>query len=663
MSQRANPDALLSRLKHEEKKNERGHLKIFFGAVAGVGKTYSMLEAAQKLKKEQIDVLVGYVETHGRKETEALLPGLEILSPKLIEYKGTSLREFDIDAALKRKPEVILVDELAHTNVLGSRHVKRWQDVRELLDSGIDVLTTMNVQHVESLHDIVAQITSVSVGERVPDSLLEKAYEIELIDLPPDELLQRLKEGKVYVEQQAKAAMNNFFRKGNLIALRELALRYTADRVVAEMETYREIHEITSPWPATEHILVCVSSSPLAARLVRAGKRMAEALHAKWMVVYVEGPREVQLPSKDRNGIMLTLRLAQQLGAEISELSAQNVAEEIINCAIQQNTSKIIIGKPARPRWKEIIFGSVVDDVIRQSGAIDIYVITGDETEPLSSDSKYRRTSNQNPAYIKATLIVAIFTCIAKLMLPHFELADVIMVYILGIVIVATQYGRSPSILASILSVAAFDFFCVPPYYTFAVTGTHYLITFFVMLIIALVISNLTVTIKQQAEAARLRESRTAALYAMSKELASTLNLDNLVTIGLRHIGNIFNSQVALLITAPDGQLLPATKGDGKHRLTDPRIGVAAWVHQNKQSAGLGTDTIPGAKELYIPVLGAQKNIGVLAIKPTNEDEFVSPEQLRLLETFINQIALACERAQLSQISSHGIENKKDTSS
>ncbi len=650
MNDRSDPDAILSRLKQEELQNKRGRLKIFFGATAGVGKTYAMLEAAQALKKQHVDVVIGYVETHGRKETEALLEGLEIIPSKYIEYKGTSLREFDLDAALLRKPEIILVDELAHTNAPNSRHIKRWQDIQELLEAKIDVFTTVNVQHVESLHDVIAQITKVSVSERVPDSLLEKAYEIELVDLTPDELLDRLKEGKVYISDQAKAAMDNFFRKGNLIALRELALRYTAERVVAEMNTYRQLHEIKALWPAAEHILVCISASPLSSRLVRAGKRMSEGLHAKWMVVYVEGPREATLPTKEHNSVMQTLRLAQRLGAEILETSSQNVAEEIIQTANRHNISKIIIGKPARPRWKEILFGSVVDDVIRQSGPIDIYVITGDEVRPLSTSSMSPVKKIDQLAYFKTILILAICTTIGSLMLRHFALSNIIMIYLLGTAIVATRYGKGPSILAAVLGVAAFDFFYVPPYYNFSVSDVQYVVTLVVMLIIALLISNLTTALKQQVDASRMREAQTAALYSMSKELASTLDMDSLIAIGLRHIGNVFHSKVALLLSGDEGQLLPATREDSNHCLTDPRIEVATWVYQNKQAAGLGTDTIPGAKELYLPVVGTEKSIGVLAIKPTHNNEFLSPERLKLLETFTSQIALACERAKLPSL-------------
>lgn len=645
---RRDPDALLSRLKKEELESKRGKLKIFFGAVAGVGKTYSMLEAARKLQEQNVDVVVGYVETHARRETDALLAGLEILPPKLVDYRGAQLREFDIDAALVRKPEIILIDELAHTNAPESRHTKRWQDVLELLEAGIDVYSTLNVQHVESLHDIVAQITKISIRERIPDSLLEKGAEIELVDLPPEELLQRLKEGKVYVPEQAKAALENFFRKGNLIALRELALRYTADRVVADMEEYRLDHAIKHPWPAAERLLVCVSPSPLSARLVRSGKRMAEAFNAKWTVIYVEGPRAVPLLESEKSRVLETLRLAEELGAETLQLPASNVADEIVKCAKQYNASKIIIGKPLRPRWKELLFGSVVDEVIRLSGAVDVYVITGEGDSIGSQSSKQLARSSKWSAYAFASAVVLLCTGMASLMKPYFEASNVIMSYLLGIVLVATRSGRGPSILASVLSVAAFDFFFVPPYFTFAVSDTQYLITFAVMLVVALVISNLTVTIRQQAQAARLRETRTAALYSMSRELSSTLDLSSLITIGLRHISYVFDSQVALFVTSSDGQIGPATMGEGTHALTDTDSGIAGWVNSNRQSAGLGTDTLPGADELYVPLLGATKTIGVLAVRPSVQDRFLSPEQIHLLETFANQIAVACERAQLS---------------
>lgn len=650
---RPDPELLLSRLKKEEEKVKKGKLKIFLGAVAGVGKTYAMLEAAQKLKEEGVDVLGGYVETHGRQETEALLEGLETLPLHYYQYKGTELKEFDIDAALARKPQLILLDELAHTNAPGSRHAKRFQDVYELLEAGIDVYTTLNVQHIESLHDVVAQITGVSVRERVPDSLLEDAQDIALVDLPPDELLVRLKEGKVYLAHQAKAAIRNFFRKGNLIALRELVLRFLAERVVADMDAYRQLHHIKYPWPASEKILVCVSSSPLAVRLVRAGKRMAEALRAPWLVLYVEGQRQMPLSEKDKDRVVQTLRLAEQLGAETIELSASHVSEEIIKCANQYNVSKVIIGKPARPRWRELLFGSVVDEIIRLSGPIDVYVISGENGDALPSTARPIQTSSQASAYVTVFSIVCLLTVLAKLILPYLELTNIVMFYLLAVVFIASRFGKGPSIFASILSVACFDFFCVPPYLTFAVSDTQYLITFAVMLVVALVISTLTVTKKQQADAARLREIRTYALYAMSRDLSSILDKESIAAIGLRHIAEVFDCKAAVFLACENGKLKLTAKGAADYSLSPAAEGVAAWVFQNKQAAGLGTDTLPGTAELYLPLLGAQANLGVLVIEPKEKGSLLSPEQLRLLETFANQMATACERTLLAAESEH----------
>lgn len=645
------PDILLSRLKEEELRSQRGRLKIFFGAVAGVGKTYSMLETAKILKEQGIDVVAGYVETHGRKETAALLEGLELLPLRSTEYNGTQLKEFDIDAALKRKPEVILLDELAHTNAPNSRHAKRWQDALELIEAGIDVLSTLNVQHVESLHDVVAQITRISIHERVPDLILEKASDIELIDLPPEELLERLKDGKIYLPERAQIALENFFRKGNLIALRELALRYTAQRVVAAMDQYRQEHKIKAPWPASEKILVCVSPSPLAPRLVRSGKRMAEALRANWIVVYIEGTRQLLMSNQDKTRIIQTLRLAEQLGAQTLELSGKNIADEVIKCAKQYNISKIIIGKPARPRWKEALLGSVVDDVIRNSGATDVYVITGEENTGALGARKARQfiSTSKRSKYFWALAQVLVCTTLAKLVLPYLELSNVIMIFLLGVVTIAMNCGRGPSILSSILSVAAFDFFFVPPFLTFAVSDTQYLITFLVMLVVALIISQLTVTTRQQANTARLKEMRTAALYSMSRELASSVDKQTLIEIGLRHIGDVFDSRVALFLPNTDDNLKVEAMGQGKRALNQTDEGVAVWCYRNKQPAGLGTDTLPGANELYVPLPGAEKPIGVLAISPNREERFMSPEQLRLLETFASQLALAWQRAQLAE--------------
>lgn len=649
MYEERDPELLLSRLQEEEQLAKRGRLKIFFGAMAGVGKTYSMLESARALQRSGLDVVIGVVETHGRKDTEALLAGFEILPLKKIDYRGTTVSELDLDAALSRKPELILVDELAHTNAPSSRHPKRWQDVEELLNEGIDVYTTLNVQHVESLNDVVQQITKIPIRERVPDSFIERAHEIELVDLTPDELIERLKKGKVYFPEQASKALENFFRRGNLIALRELALRVTAERVDAQMDQYRQVHRIHDPWPASDRILVCVSPSPLSIKLVRAAKRMATRMRSEWIVAYVERPSEKQLSGSEADRILQTLRLAEQLGAETIRLTGARVSEELIRYARQSNVAKIIIGKPLRPRWQEIVFGSVVDELIRQSGIIDVYVISGDETPSSSNYSGRFKSSSRFSDYMAAMVIVAIATVVARLMFGFFELSNVAMVYMLGVVITATRYRRGPAIAASIVSVAAFDFFFVPPVLTFAVTDTQYVVTFLVMLTVALVISTLTAQVKQQAENARIRERRTASLYSLSRHLSSTAEFDDLIETGLNQIADEFESSTAILFPNDTGKVTTHASSRSKRSLADPDEGVAQWSFKNGQIAGLGTNTLHSAKAIYVPLKGAEQIIGVVALRPDNAEKFQNPEQLHLLETFVNQMAIACERAFLTQ--------------
>ena len=505
--ERPDPEALLARVKEEEARQLRGKLKIFLGAADGVGKTYAMLEAAREQKADGVDVLVGYAETHGRVETDALLVGLDMLPPRAVDYRGTSLREFDLDAALVRHPALILVDELAHTNAPGSRHAKRWQDVVELLDAGINVYTTMNVQHLETLNDVVAKITGVVVRETVPDSVFEQADDVELIDLPPDELLERFKDGKVYMPDQAQEAVRNFFRKGNLIALRELALRRTAERVDAQMRVYMHEHAIEKSWPTAERLLVCISPGPESARLVRAGKRMADRLGAPWVAAYVETPAQLRLPPEIRDRVTQTLRLAEQLGAETVRLPGQQMSEAILAFAHDRNVTKIVVGKPRRRLWTRILIGSIVDALVQGSGDIDIYVISADKEQQAVPPALGRRAIPSDWApYGWAMAVVALATGTAWLTLPFFELANLVMVYLLGIVVVATRYGRGPSLVASIASVAALDFFFVPPVFTFAVSDVRYLFTFVVMLVVGLVTSSLAARIRMQAEAARHRE-------------------------------------------------------------------------------------------------------------------------------------------------------------
>jgi two-component system sensor histidine kinase KdpD len=647
-SRRPDPDALLARVKEEEARARRGKLKVFFGAAAGVGKTYAMLEAAREQRADGVDVVVGYVETHGRAETETLLDGLEILPARPVEYRSATLRELDLDGALARRPALILVDELAHTNAPGSRHAKRWQDVVELLDAGINVYTTVNVQHVESLNDVVAKITGVVVRETVPDSVLEQADEVELIDLPPDDLLQRFKEGKVYMPGQAQEALRNFFRKGNLIALRELALRRTAERVDVQMRVYMREHAIGKVWPAAERLLVCISPTPDSARLVRAAKRMAERLGAPWIVAYVETPPQLRLPAEARDSVTQTLRLAEQLGAETATLPGQKMSEAILAFARDRNVTKIVVGKPTRTLWKRILIGSIVDALVQGSGDIDIYVISG-EREDASPIAPVRRREIPIawPAYGWAGAIVALATGAAWLMFPVFELPDLIMAYLLGIVVVAMRHGRGPSFLASVLSVAALDFFFVPPYFTFVVSDVRHVFTFAVMLAVGFVISGLTIRVRAQAEAARDREQRTAALYAMSRELASTRGVDELLTIAMRHVSEVFRSPVVVLLPDAGGSLAPWS--GGQFAVDANELGVGRWVYEHRQPAGQGTTTLPGASALYLPLIAPRGPVGVLGVRPADRHALDAPEQLHQLETFANQTALAIERARLAE--------------
>lgn len=674
--QRPDPDALLEKVQLAEAKRRRGRLKVFFGASAGVGKTFGMLLAARERRTEGLDVVAGYVETHKRAETEKLLEGLEILPPRLVEYRDTTLREFDLDAALKRRPALILVDELAHTNAPDSRHPKRWQDVEELLEAGIDVYTAINVQHIESLNDVISQITGIQVWETVPDAVLEEADEIELIDLPPDELLQRLKEGKVYLPQQAERAAQNFFRKGNLIALRELALRRTADRVDAQMRDYRDNNSIKDVWQVKERLLVCIGPGGNAENLVRASFRLAQSMKAEWIVVYVETAKLQRLSRDQRDIVLRTLKLAEELGAETVIMGGHRLADEVIAYARSRNATRIVLGKPTFSGWRRWLHGSLVDTVVRQASDIDIHVV-GKESDFLSQarENPYLSRSRlylglafeeQRPlfewreGYSWAVAATAMSTAIAWLMFGYFDLANLIMVYLLGVVFVAARYGRGPSVLSSFLSVVLFDVFFVPPRFSFAVSDTQYLITFAVMLSVALVISSMTARIHQQVRIAGHRERRTASLYAMSRELAATRGEENVLRVAIKHVAEVFEVQAVVLLPDETGRIVYPQQESTAQSCHGSDLSVAQWVYDHGQMAGVGTDTLPGGDMVYFPLRASAGMIGVLALLPLNPARIALPEQQRLLETFVSQIALALERVRLAA-EAHTTQIKMET--
>ena len=643
---RPDPDALLARVQADEAKQARGKLKIFFGAAPGVGKTYSMLEGARKVGKEGADVVVGYIEPHCRPETQALILGLDVLPKLEVDYRGTKLAEFNLDAALALHPQILLVDELAHTNVPGVTHTKRWQDVLQLLDAGIDVYTTLNVQHLESLNDIVAQITGVVVRETVPDLIFEQADEVELVDLPPDDLLERLREGKIYIAREAERAVANFFTKGNLIALRELALRRTAERVGEQMDMYRDEHAVRGTWPARERLLVCVGPSPFAGRLIRATRRMAASLKSPWIAVHIETPGDAELSAAGREQLTQNLRLVEQLGGETATLSGQNIADELIQYARNRNVTKIVVGKPKQPQWQEWFRGSLVYELTRKCGDIDVYVISGDP-HPSAATVGPSRPSSSRAGYFWALTVVLGCTGLGVLLSPYLAPTNLVMVYLLGVVAVSLRLGRGPSILAACLSVAAFDFCFVPPRWTFAVRDTEYFLTFLVMLLTGIVISTLTARVQFQAQSARWRERRTAALYAISRELAATPSREQIARIAEQHVMAASDVRAVVLLPNTEGKLAPSGNDTTKGGLSVHEEAVAKWVLEHGQTAGRGTATLPGAEGVYLPLSTSRGTVGVLGVIPAGSTQSMDIEQLHLLEAFAGLIALALERADL----------------
>jgi two-component system, OmpR family, sensor histidine kinase KdpD len=645
---RPDPEALLERARAEEQEHARSKLRVWFGASPGVGKTFTMLENAQRLKRDGVDVVVGVIETHGRKETAGLIEGLEQLPRKSISYRGRTLEEFDLDAALARQPKVILLDELAHTNAPGSRHQKRWQDATELLEAGIEVHTTLNVQHIESLNDVVAQLTHVTVRETVPDAIVERADEIELVDVPPEVVLERLREGKVYVRDQAERAASHFFKEGNLHALRELALRFTAERVDVEVEAWRRQQGIEGTWAARDRVMVCVSPSPASVRLVRAARRMAAALHAPWFAAYVERPGPSTLREADRARLTQTLRLAESLGGEVVVLSSDRAAESLLELARRRNVTRIVTGKPTHPRWRDFVYGSLLDRLIRGSGAIDVHVIAGDEGEQALARAPETRKPLALLPYAKSVVPVAVAALVSSFLLGHVDLADVAMLFLVAIAVAASFLGRGPSLFASAVSVAVFDFFFVPPYFTFAVGDLKHVLTFGVMLCAGVLISTLTERIRLQSIAAREREHRTAALYSLARALAGARDVRAIASLASDHVREVFESRALLLVDDERAPSRLSAPSPGDLELSESDRTVARWVLDHGRAAGRGHDTLPGARIVGTPLLAEGRALGVLAVMPEPESRFDDPSQRHLLATFVAQIALALERAALA---------------
>lgn len=663
-NQRPDPDALLEKINNEEVRQNRGRLKIFFGANAGVGKTFAMLAAARLKKQEGIDVVLGLVETHGRTDTAELVNGMECLPLKQIEYKGKKLREFDLDAALARKPQLILVDELAHSNVPGSRHLKRWQDIEELLAAGIDVYTTVNVQHLESLNDIVSQITGIRVWETVPDRVFDQATEVTLVDLSPDELLMRLRAGKVYIPHQAERATQNFFRKGNLMALRELALRRTADRVDADMRDYRADQAISGVWQARERLLVCVGPGASAAKVVRSAARLAANLKADWLAVYVETPALQRLPSHQREEVFKVLRLAQELGAETATISGTELSTALISYARSRNVTKLVVGRSARSPLRRLLKPGLAESIANQSIDMDAYIV-GHEKD---SDADTRQSTPHDlaagieeraspAAYGMALGVCALVTLVTSGLIRFFDPANVVMLYLAAVLLVSVKLGRGPGIFASFVSVAAFDFFFIPPRWSFTVSDTQYLFTFAVMLALALAASSLTANLSYQARISRYRELRAAALYALSKELASALMTPNVLATAISHVSGLFPGKLAFLLPDSDDQLQMPPAGNPDNRLMELDTGIAQWVYDHQESAGLLTQTLPSSPVLYLPLKAPLRTRGVLALLPHNKSQLSQPEQMQLLQTCAAQIALALERVHFVEVAQDALVN------
>lgn len=655
---RPDPDALLAQIRQDEQRQVRGRLRIYFGSSAGVGKTYAMLLAARKLLDGGVDVVAGVVETHGRGETVAVLQGLPLLPMAQIEYRGKRLAEFDLDGALARKPALILVDELAHSNVPGSRHPKRWQDVEELLAAGINVYSTVNVQHLESLNDVVGGITGIVVHETLPDTFFDRADEVVLVDVPADELIARLAAGKVYLPAQAERAAKNFFRKGNLMALRELALRRTADRVEDDVQAYRSDRSIAQVWKTEGALLCCVGPEEGADHVVRSAAQLARQLAVAWHAVYVETPALQRLDGARRERILQTVKLAQELGATTAVVHAQGIARALVEYARRNNLSKLVLGRgllePGRRAWwPRRTLGQAI-----AVSAPDIDRIEVGQSPRSRPAPAARRTREGGESavgrhlrrYLMACAACSATTLLSHQLTPFFDLANIVMVFLLAVVGVGVWLGRGPAVLAAVLNVAAFDFFFVMPRLSFAVADVQYLLTFAVMLVVGLVTGQLTAGLRFQAKVATHREARSRALFEAARDLSNMLTNEQAVEVAQSVVSREFRAEVAVYVLGPDDRLQEPAADPKRAQAHGLDLGTAQWVLDHNQPAGLGTDTLAGSAWLYLPLKATMRSRGVLAVRPEDPRILMVPEQRQQLETFAALTAMALERVHYIEV-------------
>ncbi|GLK76365.1 two-component sensor histidine kinase [Methylopila jiangsuensis] len=642
---RPSPDALLESAQRET----RGHLKIFLGAAPGVGKTYEMLMSGRAQRADGVDVVIGVVETHGRAETEALVEGFEIVPRRTVPYRGHVLDEMDIDAILARKPALVLVDELAHTNAPGSRHPKRYLDVEELLANGIDVYSTLNIQHVESLNDVVAQITRIRVRETVPDSIIDRADDIEIIDITPGDLIKRLNEGKVYLPKTAKRATQNYFSPSNLTALRELALRRTAQRVDDQLVTHMQAHAIAGPWSAGERVLVCINERPGAMALVRSGRRQADRFRAPWAAVHVETSKDARLSEQDKDKIASALRLAEQLGAETVTLPGENVAQEILAYASTNNYTHVIVGMPTSPRWREIFAGSVSHDLIRAKTDVSVHVISpgnGEETRSPATVSARPKRRVDFGDYLWSSLYVAMALGIGTALSRFLDVRNIALVFLMAVLASAMGGGLWPALFASVLGALVFNFFFLEPRYTLDIGDPESVVAFAFFLGVAVVASNLAGRVQRQAVTARQRAKTTEGLYLFSKKLAGAGTLGDVLWATVYQIASMLQVRVVALLPE-NGRIAVQAGFPPDDTLDDADIAAAQWAWEHDKPAGRGADTLPGAKRLYLPLKTGRTRVGVIGLDNDKQGPVLTPAEQRLFDSLADQAALAIERIQL----------------